>query len=543
MLPIENIAARLGEGLVPAIVYKTTKVGPISFNTLKTGSVLRYDMGDGTIYDSNFALHNYALAGEKTITIYADDPSLITGIGDNASRELTYVDLSLTTNLTGVLNFSTNDIATFVQPASTNFCSLQLNDNPISGVLDISNVKLGGTFYAFNTSITSILHSADNTQFSTEYRINNSNITGTHLMQGVKLQSGRFWAASNLLLTQITFNPDTSQVSNSFILNTCNLTGELDISMIDIAGFIYFYGNLNLTNVIHKATLGPIARYWAWGTGIINWDVSMFTNFGGNVRVFSCPDLETISMPPASPSVFSDCWLHDNAKLQGVDFSGFMNLGANFNLHTNPLATFYTFPLVDSGNGCVIVLYGNNSLVSLDLSNITVNGVLDVSLNPLLSTLTLNNITPSLPVTRIRVSSNPALANIDASMITLAPVVTYIDVDGSASAVAKTFIPPNSLSSTVTTLNAYNSPLLNFFDPSTMQNFVNVDNHYSRLFNWGLTASEINLLLVNLDTIATGVNINRTIQISGSAAPDGTSGGNDGLTAQANLITKGFTII
>lgn len=59
--------------------------------------------------------------------------------------------------------------------------------------------------------------------------------------------------------------------------------------------------------------------------------------------------------------------------------------------------------------------------------------------------------------------------------------------------------------------------------------------------NNGHTAAQTNEILVSLDN--TGIT-NKTLTLTGSnAAPDGTSGGFDGLTAKSNLIAKGWTVI
>jgi hypothetical protein len=57
-----------------------------------------------------------------------------------------------------------------------------------------------------------------------------------------------------------------------------------------------------------------------------------------------------------------------------------------------------------------------------------------------------------------------------------------------------------------------------------------------------LDATNVNKILVDLDTNSTSGFTGRFIDLSGNTAPDGTSGGFDGITAKANLITKGFTV-
>lgn len=64
-----------------------------------------------------------------------------------------------------------------------------------------------------------------------------------------------------------------------------------------------------------------------------------------------------------------------------------------------------------------------------------------------------------------------------------------------------------------------------------------------RYNNMSLTAAEVNENLVNLDNASFGPGASGTILIDGTnAAPDGTSGGFDGLTAKSNLIADGYTV-
>tara|TARA_R100001594_G_scaffold24016_4_gene47026 strand:- start:319 stop:1671 length:1353 start_codon:yes stop_codon:yes gene_type:complete len=86
-------------------------------------------------------------------------------------------------------------------------------------------------------------------------------------------------------------------------------------------------------------------------------------------------------------------------------------------------------------------------------------------------------------------------------------------------------------------------PLLGYIDITTMPKCSDKDNCDIQLQSNSWTTAIVNQVLVDLDTISSGGYIGRQITIDGTnAAPDGTSGGYDGLTAKANLITKGFTV-
>jgi len=65
-----------------------------------------------------------------------------------------------------------------------------------------------------------------------------------------------------------------------------------------------------------------------------------------------------------------------------------------------------------------------------------------------------------------------------------------------------------------------------------------------QLQNNNMTAEEVNHILVDLNNIAQLGYTGRSIIINGSnASPDSLSGGYDGLTAKASLISKGFSVL
>jgi hypothetical protein len=82
---------------------------------------------------------------------------------------------------------------------------------------------------------------------------------------------------------------------------------------------------------------------------------------------------------------------------------------------------------------------------------------------------------------------------------------------------------------------------LNF---TQIPNMTEINNCHIALGNMsGTTVTDINHMLVDLDTNSTGAFTGRAIFMDGTnPAPDGSSGGYDGLTAKANLIAKGFTV-
>ena len=111
--------------------------------------------------------------------------------------------------------------------------------------------------------------------------------------------------------------------------------------------------------------------------------------------------------------------------------------------------------------------------------------------------------------------------------------------EGSASLTTITF-PPSTRAFDDIFLNGCD---LNYVDITVMPNCLDNNNCRYRFQGNSMTAAEVNQMLVDADTISDGLYTGRTIIADGTnASPDGTSGGFDGLTAKANLISKGFTV-
>ena len=84
---------------------------------------------------------------------------------------------------------------------------------------------------------------------------------------------------------------------------------------------------------------------------------------------------------------------------------------------------------------------------------------------------------------------------------------------------------------------------LTYFDLTPLTNLTESTSVSIDLSNCGFTVAEVNQFLVNLDSMSTNSYLTRVITIDGTnAAPDGSSGGFDGTTAKASLITKLFTV-
>jgi len=444
MYPLINISARSGEIPLEEATFKTEFNGAVTFALSKTGAAVNWDMGDGTTYIGvNTVNHVYADGTEKTVTIYADDLTLITEFGDLSNKDITEINFQNLDGLGGQFEIQSNSGLTDLNmpTASTNpFTRIWYYDCDITGAFSLSGCILQGDLRGYNNSnLTSINHSTNATQFSTTYRVNGCNITGIHLMQGVRVTIGSFWIHSNSNLEGITHNASMLQDSVDYRAYVCDITGSHDVSMIEVKGQFRIHQNANLTAISHKATSTPFSAYTAYSTGITSLDVSMITQLGGAVWIYSCPSLTSLTFPVAS-SASASFILNNLDSLATIDLSGFSNIN------------------------------------------------------------------------QIQVDNNDVLTS---------------------------FTPPVS-TSTFTSLSIDENPLINAFDITTLSNYINIDNQNSDLSDNNWSVAETNQMLVYLDTIATGVNTGRTITITNNSIPDGSTGGNDGLTAKANLIGKGI---
>lgn len=189
-----------------------------------------------------------------------------------------------------------------------------------------------------------------------------------------------------------------------------------------------------------------------------------------------------------------------------------------------------------------------------DFANVTGLSMIDDAINDIL------DLTDLIAITTIEIEDNTTLDGIQSPTHAVTMVkysvkgstlITTLNVTGltalagifdvSGCSILKTLTLPIS-TGTFSLFDCQNSDL-DFFDLTILANLTESVNVKIFLNNNSLTVAEVNQFLVNLDTISTGGFAGRLIQIDGTnAAPDGSAGGFDGLTAKANLITKTFTV-
>lgn len=284
----------------------------------------------------------------------------------------------------------------------------------------------------------------------------------------------------NSALTSV-INPVSPFTFSHYRLNQCNLTGVLDMSGINALS-VRIYSNPNMTGFILKAgtTMAQIRAYSCNLTGVIDLSEAEDSSvFDLNTN----PNLTGITTPTTTKAIsffqFHSCNLTGN-----LDLSSMTGMGGTIDLYSNPNLTSVTFP-TSATLGTKIKIYSCDLTGTLDISGMT--GLFS----------------------SFNVYSNPNLTNI--------------------------INPPTTIA--INTYNAYSCDL-GYIDFTVI--LANWSNISINLNNNGMTATEVNHILVDLDVKGW---INGTLNIAGTnSAPDGTSGGFDGLTAKTNLITDGWTV-
>lgn len=328
---------------------------------------------------------------------------------------------------------------------------------------------------------------------------------------------------------------DISQVLNLFFVNQ-DIEGEFDFSeLIGVGGIFQVQSNPNLTSIKCPVTSAAWTQFKAFScdlTGTL--DLSMLTGLGGLVQLQNNSNLDGILFPTSSQSITS--LLLTSLALTGtLDLSGLTGLGGVIQLQVNASLTGITCP---ASSASVTNFQANlcDLTGTLDVSPMTgLGGLFQVQDNPNLSGITFPSVSNSF--TTINAKACGLTGTIDVSGLT---------------GISETFqLYSNSGLTSVTfpsTTNTFGnfwiySCSLGHVDLTPMTNLTEVNNVNIRFENNGMTAAEVNEMLVDLDGMATGGFTGRSINISGTnAAPDSSSGGFDGSAAKTSLIGKSFTV-
>jgi len=272
------------------------------------GGTLEWDMGDGSIINSNNFSHTYTEPGEKTVYVKLGTVGSVTHIKRIDVRE---------DDLVGVLDMG--------------LCS-SLGNEP------------GSDFVAYgNSKLTTILNPTS-TEEVTYYDARSCNLTGTLDLRGFSNFGGTFQARSNANLTQILHSPSPTAFSYYYAYN-CDLIGTLDLSgLTGLGGFFSIHDNPNLTNILFPTSSVEFDTFYPYAcdlTGTL--DISGLTGLGNNVQIQDNPSLTKIINPTSSVE-FNYYYAYDCDLTGTFDCSGLTGLANVLRLYNNPNLTEILWP-------------------------------------------------------------------------------------------------------------------------------------------------------------------------------------------------------
>ena len=279
--------------------------------------------------------------------------------------------------------------------------------------------------------------------------------------------------------------PNSSQVITELRFKSNNLGGNVSAGgLTGLSGAIDFGGNILLTGFICPPSSGVISKFDFAACDLSYLDLSPLTGLGGSIDIGQNSNM-TYVLFPTSSEIVTKLDLVGSGINQDIDLSGMTGLGGDLQFQTNNSVTDIIFP-TSSVAISDLIAYNMDSLTDIDITGLT-NLTGDVRFSGNNSQTRLRLPATSGTMQRLRLYSND---------------LGYEDMSGLT------------------------------FQSTNIE--IRIDSN-------SMTATEVNHWLVDMDTVlGTGTG---TIKTDGSnAAPDGTSGGYDGLTAKANLISKGYTV-
>ncbi len=378
------------------------------------------------------------------------------------------------------------------------------DNQKIYGNLDLTPLKgLNQISFTNNPNLTGITHTLLNNVQS--YNFESCNIIGTHDVRMLPNLSNFFMVHQNPNLTKILHTGSTGGWFQYYAYD-CNLTGNHDISMLNgssgVGMFFFIHNNVNLTGITHATTTQPFTYYYAYNCNLTgNHDVSMLSGLGGEFRINLNPNLKNVThslnLNEFSLYDVSYCDITNN-----FDVSMLTDLAGWFEASNNPNLTGITHTTA------------SKPISNYNVYNCNLMGTHDISMLTGLGQPTLY-----YPNTQIRLDNNPNLKTI------IFPILT-----------GGTFLVKEI---------PYGIYALEFSECSSME-YVNfwplsgsvMQTSGINLYNNNITATNINHILVDLDTITTLNQPNWTgvtLNIGGNSYPDSSSGGYDGITALNNL--------
>lgn len=467
-----------------------------------------------------------------------------TSINGYQCPNIVVLDFSNMENVSGGLRFYQNSSLTTINfPASpTNkITELRVEQCNLNG-LDVSQYNATGKIrFHSNPNMTTFgapsVTGADQVSIFWGY---NCNLTGVIDLSAMDNLRGSIILRDNSNLTGVTFTAtphslDTSQID----IHDCNLTGVLDLSSFQaLRNFVNLQLNPNLTGITNPTSAGVFTQYKAYSCGLTGaLDVSGLSGLAGEFEVYSNAGLTGITNPTSS-GYFTE-YLAYNCDLTGVlDMSGLSGGVRNLQLQNNANLTGLTLAatITQPADGIVFRVEDCNLTGALDLSAmVRLGGIVWLNNNPNLTGVTFPSST--VQINDLDLSGCGLTGTIDVSPLNLASEVSF------QNNTVLTAITNPSNSNTFSVYTCSGCSALGFVDMTPLSGLFDSASCNSNFFNCGMTAAEVNEMLVDYDTNSSGAISGRILTLTGTnAAPDATSGGFDGLAAKASLISKGYTV-
>jgi len=477
-----------------------------------------WDFGDGSLLTNDNAVqHTYETSATKTVKLFRKGTCEVTAVDFNSDKIIGTLDISsaIFNKITSIiLNTNTGLTEILFPPAPSGVLStINISGTGFLGVMDLALFTkfLANTAIQLqnNPELTGVTFAAALVTPGTisALKIDACNITGNLdlSMFTAFTASAQITLNNNVNMTGVTFTPSTiSGNISAFHIYSTGIAGTLDLTKISrftTAGNIYLHANPALTGVLFNSTIvGSIYSLYIYSTAITGTlDLSMFTSFAANSLILlnNNPNLTGITFSSTAVTGSIATMAIYSTKFTGIlDLSIFtaFSTTANLLLNSNTLLIGVTFASAVTGTFSIIQLNECALAGTLNLSmfkNFTSSGTLNVSANPALTAVTLS---PTATTGSARAMNFSGCA------------ISYLDL--------------TQFSSTI--------------------------NSVSWVFNMqsnGVTAANVNRMLVEINTIATSGFTGRQIILNGTnAAPDSTSGGYNGLAAKTALQGKGFTV-